>query len=479
MVFSHAYCSCPSCTPSRGSVLTGRNGYELEEGAVLWAYLPEKFEVYPEIFGKNGYLTGFTGKGWGPGDLIVPKRSENPAGKEYNKLKNKVQFPFGEVTGISKYDYFNNFKQFLSDRKANQPFCFWYGALEPHRPYDDGTGLLSGKDPSKIKVPDFWPDTKGVRGEILDYLLEIEWYDAHLLKMMNHLDSIGELDNTIVVMTSDNGIPFPRAKARLYEYGIHLPLAIRWGKASTRVIDDFVSFTDFAPTFLEAANIPVPKTMTGKSFYDLLKSKKSGRIDPKRNSIIAYKERHGWVQPNGQCNPSRVYRKDNWSLIWNIFPDMWPAGHPDPIYNAGMWPYAEAGFGPVFRDILMQKNKKGPVDYFNLCFGKVPEYELYNLDTDPYQLKNLAEDANYSKVMVKLTKEMKAKLAETNDPRVTGKGIEHFTNAPCIYSHAIESGFIEPAVWDKMSYEEQQKLLKVKLKEIETVKANLKKYYGE
>ncbi len=480
MVFTHAYVSTSSCSPSRASILTGRNGYELEEGAVLWSYLPEKFQVYPDILQQYGYHIGYTGKGWGPGNLDIANRKVNPAGTSYNEIKTNPVLSFGEVSNISRIDYFSNFKQFLNGRTKDQPFHFWFSAFEPHRDYQEGIGKLAGKDPSKIKVPDFFPDTGEVRNDILDYLAEIEWYDKHLLKMMSYLDSIGELDNTIVIMTSDNGMPFPRAKANLYEYGTHMPLAIRWGNMVPRIIKDFISFTDFAPTFLEAANIPVPESMSGKSFYNILKSKKSGQVDPERNNVVLYKERHAWVQPNGQCTPVRGYRKDNWLVIWNILPDMWPAGHPDPKVNFNLWPFGDVDNGPTKTEIMKQKNKKGNrIDYYDLSFGKRPEYELYDVERDPFQMNNIANDNRYAKLLTALVDEMKNKLRETNDPRLTGTGTESFEQAPYFGVLAVETGWMSPNRWELLNNQEKEEHLKKMQSELAINRKRLKELYEE
>ena len=105
----------------------------------------------------------------------------------------------------------------------------------------------------KVKVPPFLPDVTEVRNDVCDYHFEIQWFDQHLGRMLKTLEEHGELDNTLVVVTSDNGMPFPRAKATAYNYGVHMPLAIRWGRGinkSGRIIEDFVNHIDFAPTFL-------------------------------------------------------------------------------------------------------------------------------------------------------------------------------------------------------------------------------------
>ncbi len=170
----------------------------------------------------------------------------------------------------------------LTKSRRVYPFSFWYSAFEPHRAYDKGLGKRIGIDPSKIRVPAFLPDNPEVRSDIADYLAEIQWFDRHLQSMIDLLRERGELDNTIIVVTSDNGMPFPRAKANLYEYGTHEPLAIYWGKniPNGRRVSDLVSFTDFAPTFLETAGIPVPPEMSGKSLIAGPEIKKRGARRP-------------------------------------------------------------------------------------------------------------------------------------------------------------------------------------------------------
>ena len=108
-----------------------------------------------------------------------------------------------------------------------------------------------------VRVPDFLPDVAEVRSDILDYFFEIERFDRELGAILERLERAGELDNTLVIVTSDNGMPFPRAKANLYDYGARMPLAVRWPERvrGGRVVDDFIGFADYAPTILEAAGV--------------------------------------------------------------------------------------------------------------------------------------------------------------------------------------------------------------------------------
>ena len=428
--FQRAYCNAPSCTASRASILTGKNGWELKEGGVLWGLLPIEFEVYPELLEENGYHVGYTGKGWAPGSIEAAGRTQNPAGKAYNDLK-KEMYPELKIEKgtVSMIDYAANFEQFLESRIKDQPFCFWYGGWEPHRKYDDGIGKRVGKDPTKLILPRSFPDDSITRSDVLDYLFEVEIFDLHLGRMLHHLEDIGELENTLVLVTSDNGMPFPRSKANLYEYGTHMPLAIMWkGRVKGgRKVMDIVNLADIAPTVLEAAGLEIPKAMTSKSLLPLVLSDKEGQIDPKHNWTVTYRERHAWVHPGGAIAPVRALRQDDWLLIWNLIPEMWPAGDIDPQYNFNQTAFGDCDNGPTKFDIMALEDAS-PV-FYQKAFGKRPEYELYNIAEDPYQMNNLVDDDNYNGLLTDLQKKLKDYLQTTKDPRIVG-GDSVFVNTP-------------------------------------------------
>src|SRR5699024_10370514 len=112
---------------------------------------------------------------------------------------------------ISSDDYAANFKQFLNDRPKDKPFCFWYGSHEPHRGYQWRSGIEKGgmKKSAIDFIPGFLPDNDTVRTDLLDYGFEVEYFDKHLGRMLYLLKKRGELHNTLVVVTGDNGISFP------------------------------------------------------------------------------------------------------------------------------------------------------------------------------------------------------------------------------------------------------------------------------
>jgi len=423
--FNNAYCSAPSSSASRASILTGRNGFELKEGACLWSIFPAEFKTYTEYLEESGYYTGYTGKGWGPGNWKDGGRDKNPAGEEYNEITKIPLEQFGENVPISHVDYAENFREFLKHTPEGKPFCFWYGATEPHRDYLKGIGQAMGKKLEDVEVPKFLPDVPEIRSDILDYLVEAEWFDLHLGRMIDILRKAGKLENTLIIVTSDNGMPFPRAKSNLYEYGTHMPLVIYFRKMipGGRKIDDLVSLTDIAPTILEIAGLSVSDKMSGKSLVEILNSNISGIVDPSRNRVFTFRERHAWVQPLGQIYPMRAMRKDNFLLIWNPEYKMYPAGHPDPQYNFNAYPYGDVDNSPSKDFILSVKQNQGLRWYYDLCFGKRAEYELYNLTDDPYQLKNLERSKEYNELKTQLVKELKEYLTERGDLRM--KGEEH------------------------------------------------------
>jgi arylsulfatase A-like enzyme len=394
-LFTSAFTAAPSCTPSRAALLTGQAVHRLAEGGNLHGFLPSRFEVYPDLLERAGYHVGFTGKGWGPGQFEPGGRSRNPAGPRYA-----------------------SFEEFLAARREGQPFVFWYGSTDPHRPYDPGTGAGAGLRPERASVPASLPDTPEVRGDILDYYFEVQRFDSSVAHLLDLLQRSGELDNTIVVVTSDNGMPFPRAKANLYDAGTRMPLAVRWPtriKAGTR-IDELVSLTDLAPTFLEAAGLPVPSAMTGRSLLPLLTSPASSQR-ASRPAVFVERERHANVRRGDLSYPARAIRTSEYLYIHNYRPDRWPAGDPEMYFAVG--PFGDIDDGPAKQLLLKRRSDSGIARYFELATAKRPADELFDLRKDPAQLVNVAGDPAYAPVLQRLQKELASWQRETADPRAT------------------------------------------------------------
>jgi N-sulfoglucosamine sulfohydrolase len=420
VLFNNAYTPNAKCAPSRAVILTGRNSWQLEEAANHSPYFPAKFKTYPEALKENGYFVGSVAKGWAPGDpgKINGKKREL-TGTKFDKYKTKKL-----TKGISDNDYAKNFEDFLAARDKGQPFCFWFGSQEPHRSYEFESGIkLGGKSLTDIEeVPSFWPDVDSIRADMLDYAMEVEYFDSHLQRMLEKLEEVGELDNTIVVVTADNGMPFPRIKGQVYEYSNHLPLAIMWPngiKKPGRVVDDIVSFADFTPTFLDLAGLSNVETgmqkVTGESLLNILNSELDGQVDQMRNYQLVGKERHDVGRPNDEGYPVRGILKGDYLYLHNYKTDRWPIGNPETGY-------LNTDGSPTKSYILDTRRQQGDLKYWQWNFGKRVDEELYNIKKDPYCMANLVEDAPLSSMKADMRKLMIAKLTEQGDPRILGNG---------------------------------------------------------
>ncbi len=449
ILFTHAYTPNAKCAPSRACILTGRNSWQLEEACNHSPYFPAKFKTYAEALGENGYFVGSVAKGWAPGDPgKINGKTRQLTGQKFDEFKTTPP-----TSGINKIDYAKNFEAFLQARPKDQPFCFWYGSTEPHRGYEFGSGeKKGGKRTTEIdEIPAFWPDADTIRTDMLDYAFEIEYFDSHLQKMLQKLDKIGELDNTLVIVTADNGMPFPRIKGQVYEYSNHLPLAIMWPdgiKKPGRIVDDFINFIDFTPTFLDLAGLTAEKVgmqpVTGRSLTEIFNSDKQGKVIPDRNFILVGKERHDVGRPNDEGYPVRGILTDGFLYLHNFKPDRWPLGNPETGY-------LNCDGSPTKTYILDTRRKKGIMEYWQLNFGKRIEEELYNITDDPFCMNNLAEDANYSEIKTRLEDRMKQKLTEQNDPRILGNGDifdnYEYSGAVKNYYNRYMSGEKIPAGW--------------------------------
>jgi len=420
ILFTRAFCDAPTCGPSRSAILTGQPIWRLEEAGNIHSTLPKKFITYTEVLEKAGYSIGFTGKGWSPGRLQVGGRDANPAGKEFQKRKFKPPF-----RAMRNTDYAANFDDFLAQVKKGQPFCFWLGTSEPHRGFELGAGKRTGKDPAKVIVPKIFPDHPVVRSDILDYYVEVEHFDKMVARAMWSLEKAGQLDNTIVVVTSDHGMPFPRAKASLYDDGSRVPLAIRWPKGikdSGRTVDACMNLSSLAPTFLEAAGLQAPDMMIAGSLMHVFSNAGTRHLRAYQDTSAAFiaMERHDGCRKGGKGYPCRAIRTGQYLYIRNIEPSRWPAGNPDREFCARYIPFGEVDSSPTKTLLMDNKDKPGFKRFYDLAFAKRPAEELYDLSKDPGQIKNLAGKPEYADIQKKLAARLQMHLVSTKDPRALG-----------------------------------------------------------
>jgi N-sulfoglucosamine sulfohydrolase len=411
--FTNAYNINPKCAPARAMLVTGMFGWQLKEAANHMNYFPKEFACYPHLMMDAGYFAGYTGKGWGPG---VHSFEIDPTGPLFNKVKNEPPYKM-----ISNVDYAGNFAAFLDEKPEEAPFCFWLGTHEPHRPYEKDAWKKAGRKLSDAVVPPYWPDNETVRGDLLDYANEVEWYDAHVGRAVDELKKRGLLENTLIIVTSDHGMPFPYVKGQMFDDGFHVPMIAFWkGKISPgRVVDDYVSFPDVAPTIMAAAGLSPHPQMTGRSFLDLLLSKKSGKIDTRRDHVLLFKERHDMGRANEEGvdlgYPVRCIRNDEFLYVKNYKPERWPVGNPEYGYkNCDPSPTKE------YLTSLLPNNPD--YRYFEMSFGKRPDEMLFRISDDPHCVNNLANNPEYAKIKEKLCKQMETELREQGDPRMHGNG---------------------------------------------------------
>ena len=424
LLFSRAYTPNAKCAPSRSTIVTGLYSWQLKEAGNHWCNFPSEYKTYAEALIENGYHVGFTGKGWAPGNTGIKNgKKRQLLGPAFSK---KTLTP--PTKHISKCDYAENFKDFYTAKPEGQPFCFWYGGNEPHRAYEFKTGETVGKKSTTEikKVPDFWPDHDSVRHDMLDYALEIEHFDSHLEKILTFLEEKGELENTFILFTADNGMPFPRVKGQCYEYSNHLPMAVMWKngiKNPGRVIEDYISFVDFAPTILELTGLTAEQAgmnpFPGKSLSPYFTHNSS---KDKRDHVLICKERHDIGRPNDWGYPIRGIVQDSVLYVHNFEPTRWPAGNPSTGYlNCD---------GGATKSVLINGRKTEKIGkYWKLNLGLRPADEIYNIKNDPACIHNLMEQSDYSSIAKNLKSQMFEELKSLDDPRMYGNG-DVFDNYP-------------------------------------------------
>ncbi len=451
VLFKNAYVNAPSCTPCRSSLLSGQYFWRTQMGAVLQGAVWDlKIPSYPLLLEENGYHIGFTHKVWSPGSVknapYGAKRNEyKSGGSNINGFSQFVtqQVSKGKSVEAAKEILMDqtrkNFREFLQARKPGEPFCYWFGPTNVHRKWIKGSGkALWGLDPENLKgkMPPFLPDVHAVREDLTDYFGEAMGFDMAIGVLVEELKRIGEYENTLIAISGDHGAPgFPHGKCNLYDFGSRVALAIAGaGVNGGRVVDDFVSLPDLAPTFLEAGHVAIPEVMTAKSIWPVLKSTKSGQVDPSRKQVFIGRERHVAAAREGNLPyPQRAIRTDEYLLIINFKPDRNPIGDP---YNLGTGdePTVEElemntfvtlpdeDAGPAKAWLVKHRNDPKWKPYFDRAYGKRPQYELYVMKNDPYQMKNVAYNAEYKDVLERLKKRLIGEMEATGDPRLIDDG---------------------------------------------------------
>ncbi len=403
LLFEHAFVSSPSCTPSRNALITGQQFYRLDEGANLQSTLDVRHPNFMRLMEQAGYRIGHHRKVLGPAVFAAGGYGRFPAGP-----------------GVS-------FEKFMKQRGESEPFCFWLGTSDPHRPYDTGSGTRAGIEVTADQVPDFLPDVETTRSDLADYYHEVQRWDQDVARAIALLEESGELENTIIVMTGDNGMPFPRAKGALYDWGAREPLAIRWGagiEAPGRTVSHFVSLIDLAPTFLEAAGAEVPPEMTGQSLLPIFRNDAQAIAQQERDFAVMGRERHAAAQemPSLAGYPSRAIRTQRYLYILNLVPERWPHGVPaNATHPIGR--HADTDDGPTKAFIFEHRDDPEYERFYELCFARRPAEELYDIESDPAQVHNLAADTEHRETARRLRARLEEYLRQTGDPRFTDQPV--------------------------------------------------------
>ncbi|MGC3966252.1 MAG: sulfatase-like hydrolase/transferase [Pirellulales bacterium] len=457
-LFKNAFVNAPSCTPCRSALLSGQYFFRTGRGAILHnAVWDADIPSFPNLLRDAGYHIGETYKVWSPGTpndapFGAGKHAFESAGGKYNNFsENATQMikqgkTFDEARDLMLAEVRDNFDAFHKAREGDKPWLYWFGPTLVHRKWIKGSGkALWVIEPESLqgKLPAFLPDVPEIREDFADYLGEIQGWDAGIGVLLKRLEELGELDNTLIVISGDHGAPgFTHGKCNLYDFGTGVSLVARVpGVKGGRVLDDFVNLMDLAPTFCEAGGAAIPEVMTGRSLWSVLTSGGAGQVDTERNWVVTGRERHvGHVREDNLTYPHRALRTPDFLYIRNFHPERWPMGNPrditdtyapsqEALENETYAAFPDMDASPTKAWLVAHRNDPQWKKYYDYAFAKHPAEELYDLRKDPDQVTNVADDPAYASQKVELGTRLMAILLEAKDPRVVPPG-DTFEKSP-------------------------------------------------
>ncbi len=458
VMFRNAFVPAPSCTPCRSSLLSGRYFFNTGRAAILsGAVWDESIPAFPLLLRDGGYDIGKMAKVWSPGtpaDAPIGKQQYafQKSGMAFNNFSEEATQAVkgGKTVAQARTDLLGqvegNFASFLKARDAKKPFFFWFGPTTVHRKWIKGSGKALwdiSPDALKGKLPKNLPDVPDVREDFADYLGEAQAFDAYIGVLLKQLKDAGELDNTIVVISGDHGAPgFPGGKCNLYDFGTGVALvAAGPGVAGPRVVDDLVNLMDLAPTFLDIGGVKRPPGLNSKSLWPVLTSKKAGQVDAERTWVVTGRERHvGDAREGNKPYPQRALRTKDFLYVRNFEPDRYPLGDPkgvtadkaptaNELENDTFAAFADMDAGPTKAWLIAHRNDKEWKWHYDYAFAKRPAEELFDLKTDPEQVKNVAGEKNYDATRKQLAAQLTKILTDAGDPRLVEKDCR-FEKAP-------------------------------------------------
>lgn len=393
---THAFNPAPSCSPCRASLLTGKYPHQLGERANLWSGFPQDTPVFPQLLRAAGYELGFNGKPWGPGSPEASGWKENPVGPRYK-----------------------DFDAFLAKRPVDRPFFYWIGNTDTAT-RGGKTPFLADAEKAGLKaeamvVPPELPDCAETRQDLLNYYGGIARLDQEAARAVAALERSGELERTVIVFTSDNGWQLPRGLGNVYDRGSRVPLAVRWGQRlpAGRKVAGFVNLAELGPTFLELAGLPTPAPMSVRSLVPLLTGAEEGTG---RDAVFIERERHADVRHDHLGYPVRAIRTADFLYVRNLRPERWPMGDPDVFFVHGR-PYGDVDTTLVKDVLLKHQDDPAYARYVGWILARRPAEELYDLRTDPDQLRNVSGDAAHAATLARLRARVDGWMRETGDPR--------------------------------------------------------------
>jgi arylsulfatase A-like enzyme len=396
MRLSRMFTAAPQCVPSRAALLSGRSPVAARMGRFT-APLPAEIRTFAEDLREAGYFTG------------VCRRTHHLDGATSGRLSTRIFQEHGLQTMRRRMDYVDisppgqtvaRVNEFFDHKPAAKPFFFWVNFNDPHHPWDRDA-IPEPHDRKRIPVPRYLPDLPGVREDLGRYYDEVARMDGEFQTVLNILERRGFADNTLVFFMGDNGFAMPHGKGTLYDPGLNVPCLVRWpGRVRPGMVSNaLVSGEDAGPTFLEAAGLPVPAQMSGRSFTDVLLERPGVR----REFVFAARLTHGSRPFKEGTNThtfdlSRMVRSERYKLIYNCTPHMQYS--PVDSYNERSWlemvdEHLWGRLSPAFD---------------RAYFGARPVLELYDLEADPAELNNVAGKPELASVQRRLTEALQEKM---------------------------------------------------------------------
>lgn len=390
--FTQAYLTASSCSPSRSSIITGRYPHNLGAAAELHLPIPAHLPWIPALLRSAGYYTAVVGKNHMSSDQPAPGTPPPP--KPWDLVDPGVT---PENHGAE-----SKWVPTIENRPKDQPFFFWFAALDAHRGWDADREWIEARygpkhRPEDVVVPPFLVDEAATRQDLASYYNEVTRFDHFVGEVTKALAAQGVLDHTLLLVLADNGRPFPRAKTRLHDSGMKTALVAHWPKGirgAGVTSDSLVSVIDIAPTLAEIAGLAAPPEFQGVSLTPVFR-------DPR-----AVVRRHAFSEHNWHDYEAhgRSVRSEGFLFIRNARPAQPWQGPADSVRS------------PSHRSLLLQRDRGQLTSaQADVLLAPRPVEELYRTADDPNQLRNLAGDPGFAEVRNRLRRLLDQWVEETGD----------------------------------------------------------------